>query len=511
MTSKNECDRVEDWKMNDFIIAIENNLNQESNYSEDLFDLFGTPDGEKSGIIGQKDGKSFKMFPPEMGWGMSGWKKVSKFIYYKLLGRPLDDKNFESWYKKETSNGFPDTIKHLGKILYVFTYKKKKVPAFIAEINKMEKQSGRILFWLTPIRFFLLPPHFYEYYKERINENGRESAKKFHQYLELPKNIVKNICSSAAYQDLYRIIPKRLIEEWEGKYNKTGGRTIWKSNITDNLIKKHKHLQTNNQIFWNFFSEYIERTQISGNLSFKQNHIDYTITDIKANTINENGLVYTHEIGVPKTICEAMSTVFGSKYLDKEFGTNCKLKINDSKFLHRAKKINTIAHKIDEKFANTDYDWELDLSPIGIKKHITFDLTCGLFNKGLGKSKEEYIEQWRHNVYTIPATNNEIICIWHYGINDLPLLYKGKEVGEYLCETYKHTTKIVKSPNIENIPPTIKTIVLPFYSKTHKYNDFKKEFRNINPHNETTKKSILYQILVTLLSELSNILENNEK
>lgn len=117
-----------------------------------------------------------------------------------------------------------------------------------------------------------------------------------------------------------------------------------------------------------------------------------------------------------------MLDAFGKDYLDIEFpaGTPTK-KMLDSKFLKRAVQVSTVAKVYKVKYGETDFDYQLDLSPLSVqysktKMKILFDLTAGLWNKSSGKTKEEFIGQWEHNLIYLPEMNNDLCVFWHYGL-----------------------------------------------------------------------------------------------
>ena len=116
-----------------------------------------------------------------------------------------------------------------------------------------------------------------------------------------------------------------------------------------------------------FLSEIIGKTQVRGNVELRSGKNSYSITDIPANTISEDNLVFKQEIGTARTICQAMMDEFGGDYLGTEFSIGNKKNILDSVFLKRAVKVSMVASKYDGKYAETDYDYQLDLNPLARK------------------------------------------------------------------------------------------------------------------------------------------------
>lgn len=73
----------------DFMISVYNLLEYDSDFRSDLMDLFGTPDGSKTGFIGSSNK------PLCWDWGETGFRKIINIIYV-LSGGHSD---FEEFYK----------------------------------------------------------------------------------------------------------------------------------------------------------------------------------------------------------------------------------------------------------------------------------------------------------------------------------------------------------------------------------------------------------------------------
>jgi hypothetical protein len=117
-------------------------------------------------------------------------------------------------------------------------------------------------------------------------------------------------------------------------------------------------------MFWGLLSDVIGKTQVRGTADFTFNSQQYTIAGIQANTIIENGWVFKQEIGTAKTIWQAMVDMFGQNYIDLEFSTGNKKSILDSVFLKRAAKISEVANNFEKQYAETDFDYQLNLAPL---------------------------------------------------------------------------------------------------------------------------------------------------
>ena len=75
-------------------------------------------------------------------------------------------------------------------------------------------------------------------------------------------------------------------------------------------------VQTDNQAFWGFLADIIGKTQVKGTVELESGKGHFLITDIPANTINEESNVFKQEIGTAITICQVMLDVFEDDYLN---------------------------------------------------------------------------------------------------------------------------------------------------------------------------------------------------
>ncbi|MFW6009180.1 MAG: hypothetical protein ACOCP8_07965 [archaeon] len=494
--------------MNKFYLAVKNKLAEESAYHSDLFDLFGTPDGYEEGYLGIKDGNEMKSI--NWGWGINGLKKIMKFIFITKLDSDLID--FEKWYEDEKNNDFKNSIKYLDELIYVFDYNRKKMTAFIADINNLEKRGRKIYIDFTPKKYMILPPEFNNYYRDNLfNQKGFEDFYLWDKYLNLSKKEIESLNEHPSTLDQYHFIPKKIITDWlETKYiNNNIKKPVYISPIIDNKKRKKNNLQTNNQIFWNLLSDYIGKTQVKGNYTLNYNGEIYSVTNIPVNSIIDKGLVYIHEVGIPKIISLALCRIFGKKYIIKEFDNSFKISIDESKFIKRAVKVKELVDD-QNKWGNTDYDYLVDLNELGINKKIVFDLTNGLWHKGggLGKSKKDYVKQWTNNIFDISSNKSNIISIWHYGLKEFEEFDGNKEVAEYIIDNNqkKYNAEIILKNNKDNYKISNKdTFILPFYNGKNEYMNFENEFNNLDPRKDQYNKNNetqIYDLLCNLFKKL---------
>jgi len=264
---------------------------------------------------------------------------------------------------------------------------------------------------------------------------------------------------------------------------------------------------TDNQAFWGLLSEVVGKTQVRGNAEIRFGRQKYSLADIPANTIIENGWVFMQEIGTAIIICQVLLDIFGQDYIDLEFSNGNKKSILDSIFLKRAIKVSMIAKNYNSKYGETDFDYQLDLTPLA-RKHpnvegkILFDLTAGLWNKSIAKDKEEFVAQWEHNLLKFPEQNPELQVIWHYGLDSeiKDGSYKGEEIGEYLKNRTKMSVVKYQPNSITNLTVEPKLILLPFFRDSTV--QLEKELRQIsNDKTNERRKSTLYGALNELLKQ----------
>ena len=498
------------------MISVYNLLEYDSDFRSDLVDLFGTPDGSKKGFIGSSNK------PLCWDWGETGFRKIINIIYV-LSGGHSD---FEEFYKLHI-HGKTNILQSLitqqvidrqPQMLYLFKHSLKKIPAFIAEINEISWKNRRIWITFKPKNYFLLDANTWKAFWSKLFTNGREDPQKWYDNWEdswntprISKTEVEYMVHSGFSMDQYHIIPiKLLLDSIREKANPyfLKRRTCFIKNISRNDKRIRMGVQTDNQAFWGFLADIIGKTQVKGTVELKSGKRHFLITDIPANTINEESNVFKQEIGTAITICQVMLDVFGDDYLNLEFSKGNKKNLLDSIFLKRAIKVSMVAENYDEKYSETDFDYQLDLNPLTKKypkldKRVLFDLTAGLWKKSITKNKDEFVKQWIHNLIKVPEKNEKLYVIWHYGLtSDIKDgSYKGLEIGEYLRRKTTINTVKYRPNSIETAPNTPKLMLLPFFRDSNI--KLEKELKEISSDKANTRrKSILYCVLKELLEKL---------
>jgi len=321
--------------------------------------------------------------------------------------------------------------------------------------------------------------------------------------------------------DQYHIVPINYLDSWVEENTNPASETkpIFVASVEDNKKLKEKNLHTNNEIFWSVFYQYIGRSQVKGSFSIVERGVTYSVTDIPVNSLAERNLVYYHEVGAPYVIFQALNDLYRgrdvkssspNKFLDVEFVSRNKFDITlgESVCLSRAVKVKDTIPDYDGPFESTDYDYVLDLSPLGRRTKVVFDLTSGLWKKGFGKPKSEYVEQWLHNLIGIPRCNDNLVVIWHYGL-DVFEPYEGREVGRYLIEASglpeKEYLYLQRDTEIV-IPDGLKVIFIPLYGNSSEYFPLREELEHLtaNSRLRAYKNTVLYKICESLFYRLLN-------
>ena len=503
----------------DFIIAIYNKLDRDSPYRSDIFDLFGTPDGLNTGLIGTRDRHSFKSL--YWDWGLNGIKKVCKFLYWQK-NQNLD--GFERWYHRLDFAALPGMI---DKLLYVFKYQDKRIAAFVATINRTEKRNSRLWFDFTPRKFVLLPPDFMADYRRDFFSKGREDSQKWTAFFEQEYGMVgqesalDSVFSSAASQDQYHIIPTKYIEKWVERHADPEMTTkpLFISSVVDNKRLLVKDLPSTNKVFWSIFSQYTGRTQITGSFSILIKGSEYSVTDIPVNSFVEKGYVYCHEVGVPYAVFQVLKETLEERaymsfkeneFLRVEFSEKRSIGFGESRLMKKARRVGDVATDYSARYKLTDYDYVLDLSPLGLRHKVVFDLTSGLWHKGLGKTKSDFVQQWLHNLTYVPLNNPDIVAVWHYGLVKFEL-YDDLEIGQWLIrnsglktDQCLYLNKAALAEGDMPITKDIRLILLPLYDDNPDFLDLTRELMSLNPGQpmDKLKASGLYKMTSKLIGHL---------
>ena len=501
------------------IIAIYNKLDKDSPYRSDIFDLFGTPDNLSRGLVGTKDKEKFRSL--HWDWGLNGIKKVCKFLYWQQ-NRSLD--GFEPWYRELDYASLPRMI---DRLLYVFTYQEKKIAAFVATVHKAQREGGRLWFDFTPEKFVLLPPDFMADYRRDFFSGGREDSRKWSAYFESEygttdvESAFTDIFSSAASQDQYHIIPLKYIDKWveERTDPKVTTRPLFVSSVIDDRKLLAKGLPTANQVFWSIFSQYIGRTQVTGNFSIIVKGSEYSVTDIPVNSFVEKGYVYYHEVGVPYVIFrvlleqleeKAYASFKENQFLKIEFHNKRSIGLSESHFLKRAERVGDVAATFKPEYKSTDYDYVLHLSPLGLRRKIAFDLTSGLWRKGFGRTKADFAQQWLHNLAYVPLNNPDIIAVWHYGLEEFEA-FDEDEVGRWLIkksglrpDQYLYLDRTALSEGDIGVPEDLRLVLMPLYDGRADFLSLTSELKSLNPGQnlDRVKSTGFYQMTNRLIGHL---------
>lgn len=487
-----------------------------SKYRSDLFDLFGNPDGSKRGYLGSKNE------PICWDWGINGFRKIIN-IMHSLSG--ADPKKFQSFYDSKIihKDNVVQTLLNNNiidaspQMLYVFKQGTRKIPAFTSTIDEISWRSGRIYISYRPTRYMLLDPSSWRQFWDQLFTDGREDPQKWFALWDnswsAPRPSISQLrmmLRSSASQDQYHLIPYRVLAESIHKKIEDEEGVFFVKVIAKASKRIRLQVSTDNQVFWSLLSEFIGRAQVRGTVELGYGLGKYMIVDIPANTISEDSLVFKQEVGAARTICQAMLDVFGEEYLSAEFPAGTLTKnILDSKFLKRAVQVSMVTKGYDRKYAETDFDYQLILDPLQRqaanvrKKKILFDLTAGLWNKGIGGNKEEFIEKWQHNLAKLPEKNSDLVVFWHYGLMSEVKdgSYQGQELGDYIRSRANIQAMRYRSGSISKSKLIPQLVLLPFFRDSE--TRLETELNHISSDKPAERRrSVLYSALRELLERL---------
>jgi len=474
----------------DFIYVLYNlnNPDNETLYSTDLFDLFGSPDGLTKGFVYSIKKSEHKKL--RWDWGISGFKNVVKALYYQ---RHSNLKGFSDFYNKFLASNLKLKEFFNFPLQALYQVKPKKdnsvlFPAFIMNIYDIEKEGNRIYLSFIPDAYFIVDPEAWKNFL--ITREDYENWKEFCDDSKLLQDMLK-----APAQAQHRIYPAASFNQMIN-LSPTSSIFFKKLDLSDRRMGERDVLD--NQIFWNMYQYFTKHSQVIGKARFKYKSKAFQINGISTNTLSKGNACYKQEIGTPQAICSALSSCFEDEFIYNEFDGSQEIHINQSKYFKRAFQIKNF-RQYNDAFANTDYDYVVDLNPLGINKVICFDLTVGLWNKGRDKSIEDYIKQWKHNIVSMPKNNSEIITVFAFGINEKADNFFRQQSSFETLEAFINTLVenddcVVYDGGNLSITASNKIFFIPFFA-----NKFNVELEKLM---ENPRESLMYKFLFKLLCEL---------
>ena len=196
---------------------------------------------------------------------------------------------------------------------------------------------------------------------------------------------------------------------------------------------------------------------------------------VPIHTLWKDSDVYRQEAGMLDLLWDKLWKYYGNDYCQLEFvGKKERKRIGNSLILKRNFKVS----KIDDtsRYSNCDYDYLIDLTPLGIKRRIAFNLTTALWRKGgireEAKSPEEYFSQWRELLWDIPNKTKNLVAVWYIAVRQTESkVFKGsaphgcKNIQDLVTKLTKNNAKRVTA--VKEWPTNVKDmklIVVPSFS-----------------------------------------------
>lgn len=454
-----------------------NNLEKGSEFHEDLFELFGTDDGTRKGLVGKWDDDTGNFETICWDWSTSNIKHITNLLYIlakQKQGKKYTPAEFESFYESEVKHS-DNMIKAFregglieGKLLglYVMRYK-KQFPALVLEIVSIswEKDRSRpLLIEFRPIKYFILNPSAWR--------NIKKKSRKFefwNNYIQNSESKIDPLLKkySNMKQAIYGLIP---LEKFSDTLSKA--KTLF---IKDVEETGGNEVVTDNQIFWELFKEFTGKSHEKGKVTIPAER-RREIYNIPINSLSSRNRVYKQELGVANTLCHLLLEFFHEDYLDAEFGDRRKITPKETAVLKRNFRVSNISNEGDSDYSECDYDYLTDLEELGIEKKILFNLTTGLWRKSHGKGYEEFLDQWKYLHFRIPSEHSKYSFLWYVTIPETeedffensPLHDNFDELVNALNSDIEASVKVVKSEDSLPLEEKSNVVCLPIFEPSRR-------------------------------------------
>lgn len=394
-----------------------NNLERGSQFHEDLFELFGTDDGTRKGLVGKWDEDLGDFETICWDWNTSNLKHITNLLYIlakERRGGKYNPTEFDRFYEnrvKHSENILEEfrlesliEDKLLG--LYVMRYK-KQFPALVLEIVNISWEKDRkraLLIEFRPIKYFILSPETWD----RIKKKSKKTEF-WNDYLQKSGAQIDSLLKkySNMKQAIYGLLP---LDEFSDKLSEA--RILF---IKDVEKMGGNEVVTDNQIFWELFREFTGKSHEKGKVVIPAEQ-KREIYNIPINSLSSRNRVYKQELGVANTLCHLLLELFQKTYLDVEFGDKRKITSKETSVLKRNFLVSNVSGEEDSDYSECDYDYLVNLEELGIEKKILFNLTTGLWRKSHGKGYEEFIDQWKCLHFKIPSKHLKYSFFWYVTI-----------------------------------------------------------------------------------------------
>ena len=491
-----------------FLLYILNNLEKSSIFHEDLFILFGAEDGSRKGLVGKWDRNTNDFRTVCWDWGVSNFRHIINLLYYiakRDKGEQYDQVEFDELYNEKIKYS-DDVVEVLRKekiipdrllAIYVLRYK-KQFPALILEIEHIKWERGRkraLLLEFKPIKYFILNPSVWNVLKQKTR-----TEKFYLDLLDVSSNerAIRGLLQkySQMQQAIYGLIP---LDRFTSDL----------LNASVFLLKDVEkagddELISENQIFWEFFRIFTGAKQETALVTLK-NDYRYEMRGIPINSLTKRSLTYVQEAGVPNVLCHLVLEKFGDKYLKMEFRGRNKISYREAKILGRAFPVHKIHGEENNRYADSDYDYILDLEPLEVNKKILFALTTALWKKGHAPY-EESMQKWKELYFDLLSRHEEYRLVWYIAVDAMErTFFRDNEQHKDFRDLLNTLTKDVEEDfaqrvreerDIEPIKKGQVTVIVLFRNAPNAKN-VKRELENLR---KRYRETIFYKTLKELIS-----------
>lgn len=490
----------------DFLLYILNNLERSSIFHEDLFELFGAEDASRKGLVGKWDRDTNDFRTACWDWGVSNFRHITNLLYYiakRAEGKSYDPDEFNELYNEKIKYS-DDVVEVLRKekiipdrllAIYVLRYK-KQFPALILEIENIKWERGRkraLLLEFKPIKYFILDPSVWNILRQKtrsekfwldlfdVSSKEREIRGLLRRYSQMQQAIYGLVPLDRFTSDLLKgsIFLLKDVE-------REGG---------DGLISE-------NQIFWEFFRIFTGAKQETTLVTLK-NDYRYEVGGIPINSLTKRSLTYAQEAGVPNVLCHLVLENFGDEYLKIEFREKNKISYREAKILGRAFPVHNILGEENNRYADSDYDYILNLEPLGINRKFLFALTTALWKKGHA-SYEEFLQKWKELYFDLLSRHENYRLVWYIAVDTMErAFFKDNEQHKDFTDLFNTLTRDVEEGfaqrvrdehDIESIEKSRVTVIALFRSAPNAKN-VKRELENLR---KRYKETVFYKTLKEL-------------
>ncbi|MGB9718727.1 MAG: hypothetical protein ACPL4E_09880 [Thermoproteota archaeon] len=220
--------------------------------------------------------------------------------------------------------------------------------------------------------------------------------------------------------------------------------------------------------------------------------VTHRITNIPIKAMFKDSEVFRHEAYFANLLWEKLWEIYPEQLCSSFKGKPC-IEISESTLLKREVKVKELDPK--SSFSSSSYDYVVDLSQVGKKRLLLFDLTTGLWKKSgfheIGRTSEEYIEMWKELLYNLPKKLADTYAVWYIVVNSTeekffdetaPNGIKNIEgLVDIIASQDRQTTLIVKSDNDANLLDLKlhRLVVVPVFNTTPSKGEARWEIRRL--------------------------------